>query len=76
MPRFTMSEVKEIAKEMNVSFDDFTLSDLHEGMNLETEHDEVTGGNPIKIAEIALDHLKETPDYYKKLEKYVEKKNA
>ena len=76
MPRFTESEVKDVAKEMNVSFDTFTLSDLLEGMNLETDHDEVTGGDPVKIAEIAIEHLKERSDYYKKLEKYVEKKNA
>ena len=41
-------------------------------MNAETEHDDVTGGDPETIAKIALAHLEEEPDYYTKLFMYVE----
>lgn len=42
------------------------------GLEVEKEHDDVTHGDKMKIAKIAAAHLKEVPDYYKKLKKYVE----
>jgi hypothetical protein len=42
------------------------------GMDVEEEHDNVTHGDKLKIAKIAAAHLKERPDYYKRLKKYVE----
>lgn len=44
------------------------------GMDVEKEHDDVTHGDKLKTAKIAAAHLKERPDYYKKLKKYVEPK--
>lgn len=41
--------------------------ELARGMNVELEHADLTGGDPLETAEIAIDHLKESPDYYKKL---------
>lgn len=42
---------------------------LLEGMNVELEHVDVTGGNPSLSAKIALSHLREKPDYYIRLKK-------
>jgi len=39
------------------------------GCDHELEHWQTVGGNPITIARIALDHLREDTDYYKKLER-------
>ena len=37
------------------------------GMKEEREHDDVTGGDPAKVAQIVSAHLKEDPKYYTKL---------
>ena len=39
------------------------------GMKVEMEHKDVTKGDPVTTAKIALAHLKEKPDYYTKLKK-------
>lgn len=49
------------------------LEQLRMGMNVELEHIDITNGDPILTAKIALAHLKELPDYYTHLEK-IEKK--
>ena len=43
------------------------------GMDVEEEHEDVTHGDKLKTAKIAAAHLKEIPDYYDRLKKYVEK---
>ena len=40
-----------------------------EGMNEEREHCDVTGGDSIQTAKIALAHLKEDPYYYERLKR-------
>jgi len=40
---------------------------LKDGMNVETEHKMTTNNDPIKTANIALDHLRENKNYYKLL---------
>lgn len=45
---------------------------LFEGMMVEQEHGDLTGGDPVITAMIALSHLKEKRNYYKLLKKYVE----
>ena len=42
------------------------------GLDVEKEHQDITHGDKLKTAKIAAAHLKEKPDYYKKLKKYVE----
>lgn len=61
----------EIAKKHGVPLS-FINQQLKQGIEVESEH------TPHREAarEIALDHLKERPDYYKKLAKYVELKEA
>jgi len=45
-----------------VSFDEFAM-----GMQEELEHRDITGGDPVLTARIAMAHLKELPDYYTRL---------
>ncbi len=39
----------------------------HRGLNIELEHRDITNENLILTAKIAIAHLKEYPDYYKRL---------
>jgi len=73
---FTIDDAKSAAIQLNVEFTDFSLKDLLTGMNVELEHKDITNGDPIKSAEIALAHLKEDGKYYEKLAKMEEKQNA
>lgn len=51
---------------------DFDFNEFVLGMNVELEHQDVTEGSLVKTAMIAAAHLREVPDYYTKLKKYVE----
>lgn len=53
---------------------DFDFEQFYIGMNVELEHQDVTDGSLSKTAMIAAAHLKEVPNYYTLLKKYVEKK--
>jgi hypothetical protein len=68
-------QIDRVCSELGLDFSklEFTKEDLIKGMNVELEHKDITGGNLILTAKIALAHLKEKPDYYDLLEKYVEK---
>jgi hypothetical protein len=59
--------VETVAKKHGVSVDEIEKQ-LKIGMAVEAEH----GKNKGSEREIAMDHLNEKPDYYKKLKKYVE----
>jgi hypothetical protein len=59
--------VETIAAKHNVSVEEIKTQ-LNIGMKIEAEH----GKNPGSEREIALDHLNEKPDYYKKLKRFVE----
>ncbi len=54
---------------------DFDFNEFLLGMNTELEHQDVTKGNIVKTAKIAAAHLKEKPNYYTLLKKYIETKN-
>lgn len=71
-PRFTPDDAKDIGNQLDVDWDEIDLTQFTVGMNAETEHDDVTGGDPLAIGKIALAHLKEDPLYYTKLFMYVE----
>ncbi len=47
----------------------FSKDQFYKGYKIEQEHSDVTKGEPLKIAEIVLAHLREIPDYYDRLEK-------
>jgi hypothetical protein len=69
-----MSTVKRVMKKMprKVSSCKITPAALREGMEIEREHRDVTGGSVLMTAKIAASHLCESKSYYKKLKKYVE----
>jgi hypothetical protein len=81
LPKFTEEEVDRVQRFLGVrpQFPQTTSSEdirqgkifnnLREGMDEELEHCDITGGDPILTAKIALSHLKEDPDYYVKLKK-------
>ncbi len=63
------SEAKSTYDKLKLSCD---FNEFLMGMNVELEHQDITHGDLIMTAKIALAHLKEMPDYYTKLKKYVE----
>lgn len=65
--KFTHDDAVNVLSELGYSEKDFPADAVAHGMNEETDHNDVTGGDPVKIAEIAIAHLKERPDYYDKL---------
>ena len=75
LKKFSKDDAEDAVKKLNVTFDKFTIDALLDGMNIELEHPEFVKGKPENAAKIALAHLKEGPEYYKKLKK-MEKTNA
>ena len=71
--KFTTEEAIWIAKHINVRFDKFDIEQFRIGLNVELEHGtinpitNVTNDDPIMTGKIALAHLNEFPDYYKRL---------
>ena len=67
-----------IAKYLNIKFDKFDVEQFRIGLNVELEHGNinpvtnVTNDDPILTGKIALAHLNEFPDYYKRLTKMEE----
>lgn len=51
---------------------DFDFKEFVMGMNVELEHQDVTDGSLVKTAMIAAAHLREVPNYYTLLKKFVE----
>ena len=52
----------------------FSARTVRVGMNVEREHADIGScHSPTKAAKIALAHLKERADYYKRLARYVER---
>ena len=68
-PSVSPEEAKKIYDKMKYNFDprEFLL-----GMQAELEHSDVTGGDLVLTAKIAAAHLREVPNYYTLLKKYVE----
>lgn len=68
---FDEKEALQLSKKLGLDFskEKFKLSDWIDGINHEIEHSETVHDSPGTIAKIALDHLKEDPDYYTKLKK-------
>lgn len=67
---FNNNEIFEIAKKLNINFNNFSFDDFKRGINIELEHGiinpitNVTNNNLEKTAKIALAHLNEFPNYY------------
>jgi hypothetical protein len=67
------TEARRIYIHMHYTFD---FDEFLMGMNVEMEHKDVTNGDLVLTAKIAAAHLKENPEYYTLLKRYVEKKNG
>lgn len=75
--RFTQQDACKFSKMMglDLSYELFNLEDLTYGINVELEHGKVdpqtnvTGNDLLKTGKIALAHLREFPDYYRRLKK-------
>ena len=69
---YNLQDAINVASLLNIKFDKFTIDDLLEGLNIESEHGtinlntNVTNDSLIKTAKIALAHLNEFPNYYNK----------
>ena len=69
---FTDSEIKDVAKYLNIDFSKFPFEDFKRGITIELEHGlenintNVTNDDLLKTAKIALAHLNEYPNYYNK----------
>ena len=72
--RVLLEEAKVILKEVNVEEMNIDLDDFCKGLEVELEHGlrfkdaNVTNNHPILTGKIVLAHLKESLDYYKRLE--------
>jgi len=73
-PAVTDEEAAIILKEVNLKGMDITLEDFLQGLEVELEHGtmfsdaNVTNNHPILTGKIVLAHLKETLDYYQRLD--------
>jgi hypothetical protein len=65
-------EALRVYQNMGYTFD---KGEFIKGMNVELEHQDVTDGSLVKTAMIAAAHLREVPNYYTLLLKYVEPKH-
>jgi hypothetical protein len=72
--KFTLEEAREIGEKLGIKWDQFDVEQFRDGMNVELEHGSrdpltnVTNDDPLMTGKIALAHLNEFPDYYKRLE--------
>lgn len=74
---FTPEEAKAIGEKIGIDFSKvkFELEDFRRGMDVELEHGKVfdstnvTGDDPEITGKISWAHLREFPDYYRRLEK-------
>lgn len=71
--RMSKDEAFAIGQQLGVDFNKVDLNELAMGIPNEFEHKDVIDHDKIKAAKIALAHLREVPDYYTKLHRYVEK---
>ena len=73
-PKVTREEAQIILSEVNIAGMDIPLEDFSVGLEVELEHGtqfkdaNVTNNHPILTGKIVLAHLKESMDYYKRLE--------
>jgi hypothetical protein len=61
------NSAKKLGESIGINFKKYSLAEFKKGLKVEQEHKDVTKGDPIKTAKIAFAHMKESPEYYKKL---------
>lgn len=58
---------KNVGDRIGVDWSKVDLKEFAKGLEVEKEHNDVTKGDVVKTAKIAIAHLKELPNYYSKL---------
>lgn len=71
--RISTAEARKIGNKLKVNWDKVRIDQLRAGIEVEWEHRKIVGNKLETIAQIALQHLHEFPDYYTRL-KIVESK--
>ena len=66
--RIKQKFARRIGNKLGIDWSVVSLKEFTKGVNVETEHKDVTKGNAIATGKIALAHLREIPDYYTRLE--------
>lgn len=75
---FTAEQAKKIGDKLGIKWDKWDVEQFRSGMDVELEHGSrdphtnVTNDDPVITGKIALAHLNEFPDYYKRLEEMEE----
>lgn len=64
---FTAEDIQKVERYLGMGLSPKDTERLLEGMNIELEHCDITLGDPILTARIALAHLMENNLYYEKL---------
>ena len=74
--KITKAQANKLAKDFNLNLDVIDKDEWHYGLNVELEHGKKLGAitnltnDSLKMtAKIAIAHLTEFPDYYKRLQK-------
>jgi hypothetical protein len=67
--KFTVSIAKVAGNKLGADWKKYSPATLLKGMNVELEHQDITHGDPVESAKIAMAHLKENPLYYQYLDK-------
>jgi len=63
----TLDQAVEIGNSINVDWGEINPEEYRKGLEVEQEHATVAEGDFMVMGQIALDHLKEIPDYYTRL---------
>lgn len=75
---FTMEDAQKIGDILGITWDKFDVEQFRKGMDVELEHGtkdpstNITNDDSLMTGKIALVHLKEFPDYYRRLEEMEE----
>ena len=75
---FTTEEAKKVGEMLGIDWSKFDVEQFRMGMDVELEHGtvdsntNVSDDDPVVTGKIALAHLNEFPDYYKRLYKMEE----
>lgn len=73
--KFGIRKTTSIGKKLGIDWNQISKEEWNYGMNVELEHGlenkstNVTNDNPIITGKIALAHITEIPDYYRRLKK-------
>jgi len=57
-------QMKTLGDRLGVDWNEVSFDEFKKGIDIESEHTDTVGDDIEKFAKIALDHLKERPDYY------------